>query len=63
MATPLGPEKYGIIDFSLGRWITMGQNAPKLELKHAKEQVELVNASHQSLKGKFIELGQKIQQL
>ena len=42
MATPLGPEKYGRIDFSLGRWTTMGQNAPKLELKHAKEQVELV---------------------
>ena len=42
MATPLGPEKYVRIDFSLGRWTTMGQNAPKLELKHAKEQVELV---------------------
>ena len=42
MATPLGPEKYGRIDFSLGRWTTIGQNAPKLELKHAKEQVELV---------------------
>ena len=41
MATPLGPEKYGRIDFSLGRWTTMGQNAPKLGLKHAKEQVEL----------------------
>ena len=42
MATPLGPEKYGRIDFSLERWTTMGQNAPKLVLKHAKEQVELV---------------------
>ena len=42
MATPLGLEKYGRIDFSLGRWTTMGQNAPKLVLKHAKEQVELV---------------------
>ena len=85
MATPLGLEKYGRIDFSLGRWTTMGQNAPKLMLKHAKEQVELVRIclrsllrpqeslfwrssficckKYQSLKGKFIELGQKIQQL
>ena len=49
MATPLGPEKYGRIDFSLGRWTTMGQNAPKLELKHAKEQVELVRIFLRSL--------------
>ena len=44
-----GPEKYGRIDFSLGRWTTMGQNAPKLELKHAKEQVELVRIFLRSL--------------
>ena len=49
MATPLGPEKYGRIDFSLGRWTTMGQNAPKLVLKHAKEQVELVRIFLRSL--------------
>ena len=49
LATPLGPEKYGRIDFSLGRWTTMGQNAPKLELKHAKEQVELVRIFLRSL--------------
>ena len=39
MATPLGPEKYGRINFSLGRWTTMGQNASELVLKHAKDQV------------------------
>ena len=49
MATPLGPEIYGRIDFSLGRWTTMGQNAPKLELNHAKEQVELVRIFLRSL--------------
>ena len=49
MVTPLGPEKYGRIDFSLGRWTTMGQNAPKLVLKHAKEQVELVRIFLRSL--------------
>ena len=49
MVIPLGPEKYGRIDFSLGRWTTMGQNAPKLELKHAKEQVELVRIFLRSL--------------
>ena len=49
MATPLGPEKYGRIDFSLGRLTTMGQNAPKLELKHAKEQVELFRIFLRSL--------------
>ena len=49
MATPLGLEKYGRIDFSLGRWTTMGQNAPKLVLKHAKEQVELVRIFLHSL--------------
>ena len=26
MATPLRLEKYGRIDFALGRWATMGQN-------------------------------------
>ena len=49
MATPLGPEKYGRINFSLGRWTTMGQNAPKLVLKHTKEQVELVRIFLRSL--------------
>ena len=49
MATPLGPEKYGRIDFSLGRWTSMGQNAPKLVLKHAKDQVELVRIILRSL--------------
>ena len=49
MATPLGPEKYGRIDFSLERWTTIGQNAPKMELKHAKEQVELVRIFLRSL--------------
>ena len=48
-SAPLGPEKYGRIDFSLGRWTTMGQNAPKLVLKHAKEQVELVRIFLRSL--------------
>ena len=41
MATPLGLEKYGRIDFSPGRWTSMGQNASKLVLTHAKDQVEV----------------------
>ena len=49
MATPLGMEKYGRIDFALGRWATMGQNAPKLVFTHAKEQVELVRFFLRSL--------------
>ena len=34
MATPLGLEKYGRIDFSPGRWTSMGENAYKLVLTH-----------------------------
>ena len=49
MATTLGPEKYGRINFSLGRWTSMGQNAPKLVLKHAKDQVEPVGFFLRSL--------------
>ena len=49
MATPLGLEKYGRIDFSLGRWTSMGKNAPKLVLSHAKDQVELVRIFLRSL--------------
>ena len=49
MATPLGLEKYERIDFALGRWATMGQNAPKLVFTHAKEQVELVRFFLRSL--------------
>ncbi len=39
MATPLGLEKYGRIDFSPGRWTPMGQNASKLVSTHAKDEV------------------------
>ena len=41
MATPLGLEKYGRIDFSPGRWTPMGQNASKLVSTHAKDDVEV----------------------
>ena len=34
MATPLRLEKYGRIDFSPGRWTSMGKNAYKLVLTH-----------------------------
>ena len=41
MATPLRLEKYGRIDFSPGRWTSMGQNASKLVSTHAKDEVEV----------------------
>ena len=41
-ATPLGLEKYGRIDFALGRWTAMGQNAPKSMRAHARDWFALV---------------------
>ena len=38
----LGMEKSRRIYISLGRWVPMVQNEPKLVFTHAKEQVELV---------------------
>ena len=42
VATPLGLEKYGRTNFSLGRWTSMGQIAAKLVPTHAKGQEKVV---------------------
>ena len=42
MATPLGLEKFGRIDFSLARWGTEGKKTPKSVRKHANWAVGLV---------------------
>ena len=49
MATPLGMEKYGRIDILPERWVPLDQNAPKLVLTHANEQVELFRTVFHSL--------------
>ena len=46
---PLGLEKYERINFSLGRWATMGQNAPKLMKACARESFALVRTFFCSL--------------
>ena len=42
-------EKYGRIDFSLGRWATTDQNAPKSMRAHARESFELARTFFRSL--------------
>ena len=49
MATMLRLEKYGRIDFSLGRWTPMDPNAPKSMRAHARESFELVTTFFRSL--------------
>ena len=48
-ATMLRLEKYGRIDFSLGRWATTDQNAPKSMRAHARESFELATTFFCSL--------------
>ena len=49
MATMLRLEKYGRIDFSLGRWTTTDQNAPKSMRAHVKLSGELAKTKIRSL--------------
>ena len=49
MATMLRLEKYGRIDFSLGRWATTDQNAPKSMRAHARESFGLARTFFRSL--------------
>ena len=49
MATMLRLEKYGRIDFSLGRWTTTDQNAPKSMRAHVKLSGELTKTKIRSL--------------
>ena len=49
MATMLRLEKYGRIDFSLGRWVPRYQNAPKSMRAHAKLPGELAITCFRSL--------------
>ena len=49
MATPLGLEKYGRIDFSLGKCFTEGKKTPKSVRKHANWAVGLVRIFFHSL--------------
>ena len=48
-ATMLRLEKYGRIDFSLGRWATTDQNAPKSMKAHARESFGLARTFFRSL--------------
>ena len=48
-ATMLRLEKYGRIDFSLGRWTTTDQNAPKSMRAHVKLSGELAKTKIRSL--------------
>ena len=48
-ATPLGLEKYGRIDFWLGRWANKDQNAPKWIRTHVKASGELAGTFFRSL--------------
>ena len=49
VVTPLGLEKYGRIDFSLGKWMFIDPNALKLMSKHVKGPGELVRTFFRSL--------------
>ena len=48
-ATPLGVEKYGRINFSLGKWISTDPKTPKSMKAHARGQGKLVRTFFRSL--------------